>query len=72
MVLSNALVMLISIHTSPKGGDEHNLAYTPTMRSFQSTPPRREVTRVRLDLAHRLIISIHTSPKGGDGVSMVT
>ena len=33
---------------------------------FQSTPPRREVTRHPLRRTHRRVISIHTSPKGGD------
>ena len=34
--------------------------------SFQSTPPRREVTHGWRDHDHGHRISIHTSPKGGD------
>ena len=33
---------------------------------FQSTPPRREVTRVGEWCGPHVRISIHTSPKGGD------
>ena len=33
---------------------------------FQSTPPRREVTGLRLSKFQMPQISIHTSPKGGD------
>ena len=34
--------------------------------TFQSTPPRREVTGVRGQHVRVVRISIHTSPKGGD------
>ena len=35
---------IISIHTSPKGGDSLTLNPSSLTRKFQSTPPRREVT----------------------------
>ena len=55
----------ISIHTSPKGGDPYRRAGFAT-HSFQSTPPRREVTHSRRERLAHAGISIHTSPKGGD------
>ena len=36
------------------------------MATFQSPPPRREVTTADADGHDRRGISIHTSPKGGD------
>ncbi|RYN12399.1 hypothetical protein PG2022B_1699 [Bifidobacterium animalis subsp. animalis] len=43
----------ISIHTSPKGGDNGDWDYTHRPPVFQSTPPRREVTRLGQLTAHR-------------------
>ena len=37
-----------------------------SLRLFQSTPPRREVTTTTEDMLIETAISIHTSPKGGD------
>ena len=43
--LAKALAIIISIHTSPKGGDSTHAGPVAANRIFQSTPPRREVTR---------------------------
>ena len=42
------------------------MAISDADAKFQSTPPRREVTRDTMDAATTVVISIHTSPKGGD------
>ena len=57
---------IISIHTSPKGGDNLALPAAVEVSIFQSTPPRREVTDVTAPELYSELISIHTSPKGGD------
>ena len=43
--LAKALAIIISIHTSPKGGDSTHAGPVAANRIFQSTPPRREVTK---------------------------
>ena len=37
---------MISIHTSREGGDSLESTRRPTKKSFQSTPPAREVTAI--------------------------
>ena len=65
-------MLIISIHTSPKGGDAPWGADAAEQFQFQSTPPRREVTIMGPTLRTLGKISIHTSPKGGDRLSRTT
>ena len=44
MADSTNFTTLISIHTSPKGGDRIPFRVDNPVNQFQSTPPRREVT----------------------------
>ena len=63
----HALVSTISIHTSRAGGDGvRSWEAEKAIRTFQSTPPVREVTFMEGDYKQTIEISIHTSRAGGD------
>ena len=56
------LKSLISIHTSPKGGDSWPPGMPSQSWNFNPHLPEGEVTVLRHSRPHRMHISIHTSP----------
>ncbi len=60
---------VISIHTSPKGGDRvDTAAIRQTNISIHTSPKGGDEVAAHGDL--QVLISIHTSPKGGDATRL--
>ena len=57
---------MISIHAPREGGDRRKGLIFSEPRLFQSTPPARGATAVRVFLFHDVVISIHAPREGGD------